>query len=121
MRVQVLVLDNFADVYASHLRQEFPQLTVHAAKRIADINVPLAAMDVLVAFGIAINDKLLADMSGLKWIQSLATGTDHFTNSPAFRNFRVASAPRAPHVGAYFAGSGPLPHLFRIAANICAV
>lgn len=95
--MQVLVLDNFADKYAAHLRAEFPQLTVHTAKRIADVTAPLAGMDVLVAFGISINDTLLADMTGLQWIQSLATGTDHFTNSPAFRRDVLLTSARGLH------------------------
>ena len=95
--MQILVLDNFADEYAKHLKKDFPQLTVHTAKRIADIAVPLESIDVLVAFGIAINNDLLAGLTNLKWVQSLATGTDHFTNSPAFRSDVVLTSARGIH------------------------
>ncbi|MGE3245651.1 MAG: D-2-hydroxyacid dehydrogenase [Beijerinckiaceae bacterium] len=95
--MRVLVLDNFADVYAGHLRRQFSGLTVHAARKISEIDADLAAVDVLVAFGIAINDDLLAKMTGLKWVQSLATGTDHFTNSPAWRKEVVLTSARGIH------------------------
>lgn len=95
--MNVLVLDNFADEYAKHLRKDFPQLNVHAAKRIADIKTPLDSIDVLVAFGIAINDELLASLTNLKWVQSLATGTDHFTNCPSFGKDVLLTSARGIH------------------------
>ncbi|MCC2099015.1 MAG: D-2-hydroxyacid dehydrogenase [Hyphomicrobiales bacterium] len=95
--MHVLVLDNFADVYARHLEAEFPQLTLHRATKIAEIAAPLDEVDVLVAFGIAINDELLSGMSRLKWVQSLATGTDHFTNCPSFRSQTLLTSARGIH------------------------
>ena len=95
--MHVLVLDNFADEYAKHLRAEFPQLTVHTATKVAEIGVPLNQVDALVAFGIAINNDLLAGMGNLKWVQSLATGTDHFTNCPAFRKETLLTSARGIH------------------------
>jgi len=95
--MNVLVLDNFADEYARRLRSEFPELGVHTAQKIADIGLPLESVDVLIAFGIAITDDLLAGLTGLKWVQSLATGTDHFTNSPAFRRDILLTSARGIH------------------------
>lgn len=95
--MRVLVLDNFADVYAKHLRADFPDLSVHTSRKIADIDAPLDSIHVLVAFGIAITDDLLAKMTGLKWVQSLATGTDHFTNSPAWRQEVLLTSARGIH------------------------
>ena len=95
--MRVLVLDNFASVYADRVRQEFPELIVDTARKIADIEAPLDEIDVLVAFGIAINDELLRKLTALKWVQSLATGTDHFTNSPAWRKEVLLTSARGIH------------------------
>ena len=56
MSTNVLVLEKFAGVYARALNARFPDLAVHTAATMADIAVDLAAVDVLFAFGIAIDD-----------------------------------------------------------------
>ena len=81
----VLVLDRFAAEYARHLLEAFPALAIHTAEKVADIAVPLDSISVLVAFGIAIDDRLMGGARNLKWIQSLATGVDHFVKSPGLR------------------------------------
>ncbi len=82
MRVNVLIVDIHADVYAQHLRRDFPDLRVVTAREINELPADLSRMDVLIAFGTSINDEVLRRLSGVKWIQSLATGVDHFLRCP---------------------------------------
>lgn len=93
----VLVLEQFADEYASHLSARFPQIEVHTAVNAASIAVPLERIDVLVAFGIAITEPLMAGARNLKWIQSLATGVDHFLKSPGLRPETLLTSARGIH------------------------
>ena len=97
MATNVLVIETFGDAYARHLRDEFPQLSVHVAKSTATINVVLADMDILLAFGIAIDNTVLARASKLKWIQSLATGVDHFLKCDALRPDVILTSARGIH------------------------
>jgi D-2-hydroxyacid dehydrogenase (NADP+) len=82
MRPNVLIIDVRADTYAEHLHGAFPDLRVHAARDLAELPTDLSGFDVLVAFGTSINDDVLRRLSGLTWIQSLATGVDHFLRCP---------------------------------------
>src|SRR5215211_7535746 len=83
MSVSVLVLDGHADIYAEHLTKEFPGLRVHTAASLDELPDDLSPIDVLVSFGVVVNDDVLTRLTNLKWIQSLATGVDHFLRSPA--------------------------------------
>jgi phosphoglycerate dehydrogenase-like enzyme len=82
MSVSVLVVDGHADVYAQHLAQAFPALPVQTATDVAELSDDLSGVDVLIAFGVSVNDDVLGRLTKLKWIQSLATGVDHFLRSP---------------------------------------
>jgi len=93
----VLVLDRFAAEYERHLRHEFPALGIHTAASVREIVVPLDTIDVLVAFGVAINDELISGARNLKWIQSLATGVDHFLKSPGLRAETLLTSARGIH------------------------
>jgi D-2-hydroxyacid dehydrogenase (NADP+) len=93
----VLVLDRFAAEYERHLRHEFPALGIHTAATVRGILVPLETVDVLVAFGVAINDELISSACNLKWIQSLATGVDHFLKSPGLRAETLLTSARGIH------------------------
>jgi phosphoglycerate dehydrogenase-like enzyme len=94
---RVLVLDRFADVYERELAAQFPGVEVHKAATAADIAVDLATIDVLIAFGIAINDRLMAEAKNLKWAASLATGVDHFTRCPHLRRETILTSARGIH------------------------
>ena len=96
-RTSVLVLDRFAAEYERRLRHEFPALHVHTAASVSDITVPLETIDVLVAFGVAISDELISRAHNLKWIQSLATGVDHFLKSPGLRAETLLTSSRGIH------------------------
>ena len=97
MPTKVLVLDNFADVYEKHLRASFPQVEVETARKLAELPADLSAIDVLVAFGIAIDDDLMRRLTGLRWVQSLATGVDHFTKCPFLRPETLLTSARGIH------------------------
>src|ERR1700749_3912298 len=97
MTTNVLVLEKFADVYARELEARFPDLAVHKAATMADIAVDPARVDVLFAFGIAIDDALIARAGNLKWIASLATGVDHFLRCPSLRRDTIITSARGIH------------------------
>jgi phosphoglycerate dehydrogenase-like enzyme len=94
---KILVLEKFADVYARELAARFSGIEVHTAATAADISVDLATIDVLFAFGIAIDDRLIADAGNLKWIASLATGVDHFLRCPHLRRETILTSARGIH------------------------
>ncbi len=96
-RTTVLVLERFASEYARHLQAAFPGLDIHTAGTIPEIEVRLEKIDVLVAFGVAINDDLMAGARKLAWIQSLATGVDHFLKSPGLRKETLLTSARGIH------------------------
>lgn len=80
---KVLILDINAEIYRDRLRQEFPGLEFALARNRGELPADLSGIDVLVTFGIEVNDALFARMTGLKWVQSLATGVDHFLRCPS--------------------------------------
>jgi len=94
---KLLVLEKFAGVYERELGPRFPGLEIHKAATAADIAVDLAAIDVLFAFGIAINDGVIARATNLKWIASLATGVDHFLRSPSLKPQTILTSARGIH------------------------
>src|SRR5215813_2717556 len=82
MSVSVLIVDGHADVYEKHLRREFPDLRVIAAADLSDLPQDLSGIDALVAFGVSVDDDVLRRLKDLRWVQSLATGVDHFLRCP---------------------------------------
>lgn len=93
----VLVIDRFATEYERELRREFPPLRVYTAATIRDIGVAPETIEVLVAFGVAINDELIGAARNLQWIQSLATGVDHFLKAPGLRAETLLTSARGIH------------------------
>jgi D-2-hydroxyacid dehydrogenase (NADP+) len=94
---KILVLEKFADIYERELNARFPGIEVHKAGTAADISVDLSTIDVMFAFGIAINDRLIADARNLKWVASLATGVDHFLRCPFLRPETILTSARGIH------------------------
>jgi phosphoglycerate dehydrogenase-like enzyme len=97
MTTNILVLEKYADVYERALAKEFSGIAVHKAATMADIKVDLATIDVLFAFGIAIDEGLIARMTNLKWIASLATGVDHFLRCPSLKPQTLITSARGIH------------------------
>src|ERR1700692_2674819 len=97
MTTHVLVLEKFAEVYARELEARFSDLVVHKAATMADIAVDPGTIEVLFAFGIAIDDDLIARAGNLTWITSLATGVDHFLRCPSLRRETIITSARGIH------------------------
>lgn len=97
MTTNVLVLESFAEVYARRLRELHPALHVMCARNLREVPAKLDTIDVLIAFGIAIDDDLMQRLTGLKWVQSLATGVDHFTKSAYLRKETLLTSARGIH------------------------
>ena len=101
--MNVLILEAHADHYAERLRQACPGLTVHpvetvyAVKDLATLPLEVSAVDVLIAFGISVNDDLVRQAVRLKWVQSLATGVDHFLRCPSWRPDVLLTSARGIH------------------------
>jgi len=93
----VLVLDDHAEIYANNLRREFPALIVHAARDETCAPKDLSAIAVFIAFGNDLGDDLFRRMTGLQWIQSLATGTDQFLRMPSLRADVLITSGRGIH------------------------
>ena len=60
IRRACFVLETYADDYARHLRDEFKGLGVHPVRTAAELAGDLSRVDVLIAFGIAVNNDLIA-------------------------------------------------------------
>jgi D-2-hydroxyacid dehydrogenase (NADP+) len=97
MNPRVLIIDVHADVYAEQLRREFHDLAVHAARDIAELPADLSGFDVLIALGTSIDDDVLRRLSGVTWIQSLATGVDHFLRCPYLSQEVLITSGRGIH------------------------
>ena len=80
---KLLVLDRDAEFYAEQLRREYPDLGVLPALNLERAAGGPSHIDVLISFGVTINDEVISRLRGLKWIQSLATGVDHFLRCPS--------------------------------------
>jgi phosphoglycerate dehydrogenase-like enzyme len=97
MSLSVLIVDMHAGVYEEHLRRAFPDLVIHTVASSAELPKNLSHIDVLVAFGIAIDDDVLRRLDNLKWVQSLATGVDHFLRSPTLAPNALITSGRGIH------------------------
>jgi len=93
----VFVLDIHEHIYREKLVAEFPGLDVRGACNIAETPQHLADIDVLIAFGTSINNEVLDRFSNLKWIQSLATGVDHFLRWPGLKPDILITSGRGIH------------------------
>jgi D-2-hydroxyacid dehydrogenase (NADP+) len=94
---KVLIVDVHAEMYRDRLRQEFPALEFtlfHSAK---EVTGELADIDMMLMFGIEIRDPFLNAAPRLKWIQSLATGVDHFLRCPSLRPEVLITSGRGIH------------------------
>ena len=93
----VLVLETHAAEYAAGLRESFRDLEMQVAQSAADTHVDYGKVEILIAFGIAVTDSLFARMPRLKWVQSLATGVDHFLRSKTLGRDVILTSGRGIH------------------------
>ena len=64
--------------YGDLIRAEFPELEVTVENVKGKATTSFADANVLIGFGPAMTDELVAEATGLKWIQALGTGVDGF-------------------------------------------
>ena len=67
------------------------------AHKLSGVPEDLSDVDVLLSFGIEVQDYLFARMPRLKWIQSLATGVDHFLRCPSLKPDVLITSGRGIH------------------------
>jgi phosphoglycerate dehydrogenase-like enzyme len=97
MPVKILVVDIHAELYRDRLLAEFPDLQFILFHNAAEVACDLSDIDVMITFGIEIRDHMLRDAPQLKWIQSLATGVDHFLRCPSLRPDVLITSGRGVH------------------------
>ena len=97
MPVKILVVDIHAELYRDRLQAEFPDLQFILFHNAAEVACDLSDIDVMITFGIEIRDHMLRDAPQLKWIQSLATGVDHFLRCPSLRPDVLIKSGRGVH------------------------
>jgi D-2-hydroxyacid dehydrogenase (NADP+) len=97
MPVNVLIVDVHAELYRDRLQAEFPELGFTLFHNAAEVSGDLSAIDVMIMFGIEIRDWMLRDARRLKWIQSLATGVDHFLRCQSLRRDVLITSGRGVH------------------------
>ena len=97
MAGKVLIVDIHAELYRDRLQREFSGLQFLLFHKAAEVSGDLSAIDVMIMFGIEIRDQMLRDAPRLKWIQSLATGLDHFLRCPSLRPDVLITSGRGIH------------------------
>src|SRR5580704_6791161 len=94
---KVLIIDIHAEMYRDRLREKFPQLQFALFHSAAEASGDLSDIDALICFGIAIEDSILCRAMHLKWVQSLATGVDHFLRCPSLKPEVLITSGRGIH------------------------
>src|SRR5271163_3275145 len=94
---KILIVDAHAEMYRDALRAEFTALQFSLFHRAAEVTGDLSDIDVMIMFGIEIRDRMLKGAPRLKWIQSLATGVDHFLRCPSLKPDVLITSGRGIH------------------------
>jgi D-2-hydroxyacid dehydrogenase (NADP+) len=94
---KILIIDIHAEMYRYRLSEKFPQLQFVLFHSAAEATGNLCDIDALICFGIAIEDSILRRATQLKWIQSLATGVDHFLRCPSLEPDVLITSGRGIH------------------------
>ncbi len=97
MNTKVLVIDIHAEMYRDRLAAEFPGLQFVLARSKNQPLGDISDVDVLMCFGIEVTDEIIAAAQQLKWIQSLATGVDHFLRCPSLKPDVLITSGRGIH------------------------
>jgi phosphoglycerate dehydrogenase-like enzyme len=94
---KVLIVDVHAEMYRDRLQAKFPALQFGVFHSAVEVTGDLSDIDVMIMFGIEIHDRMLAGAPQLKWIQSLATGVDHFLRCPSLKPEVLITSGRGIH------------------------
>jgi D-2-hydroxyacid dehydrogenase (NADP+) len=93
----VLIVDIHAEMYRDRLAAAFPALRFKLFHKAAEVTGDLSDTDVMIMFGIEVRDHMLRGAPQLKWIQSLATGVDHFLRCPSLKPQVLITSGRGIH------------------------
>jgi D-2-hydroxyacid dehydrogenase (NADP+) len=94
---KVLVVDVHAEMYRDRLQAEFQTLEFVLFHSAAEVSGDLSGIDVMIMFGIEVRDPMIGGAPKLKWIQSLATGVDHFLRCPSLKPDVLVTSGRGIH------------------------
>jgi D-2-hydroxyacid dehydrogenase (NADP+) len=94
---KILIVDVHAEMYRDALREKFPALQFQLFHNKSEVRGDLSDIDVMMMFGIEVQDFMLAGAPGLQWIQSLATGVDHFLRCPSLKPNVLITSGRGIH------------------------
>ncbi len=94
---KVLIVDIHAELYRDRLRSEFAALQFAVFHSGPEVTGDLSDVDVMIMFGIEVQDHMLSGAPRLKWIQSLATGIDHFLRCPSLKPDVLITSGRGIH------------------------
>ena len=94
---KVLIVDVHAEMYRDALREKFPALQFQLFHNKSKVTGDLSDIDVMMMFGIEVADFMLAGAPRLQWIQSLATGVDHFLRCPSLKPGVLITSGRGIH------------------------
>ncbi|MGD0150873.1 MAG: D-2-hydroxyacid dehydrogenase [Xanthobacteraceae bacterium] len=94
---KVLIVDVHAEIYRDALREKFPALQFQLFHNKSEVTGDLSGIDVMMMFGIEVADFMLAGAPRLQWIQSLATGVDHFLRCPSLKPSVLITSGRGIH------------------------
>jgi D-2-hydroxyacid dehydrogenase (NADP+) len=94
---KILIVDVHAETYRDALVAEFPRLQFALFHGAAEVTGDLSDIDAMIMFGIELRDHMLTGAPRLQWIQSLATGVDHFLRSPALKPDVLITSGRGIH------------------------
>ena len=94
---KTLIVDVHAEQYRDALREKFPALQFTLFNSAKEVTGDLSDIDVMIMFGIEARDFMLAGAPRLQWIQSLATGVDHFLRCPSLKPNVLITSGRGIH------------------------
>src|ERR1700684_1210188 len=94
---KILIVDVHAEMYRDVLREKFPALQFQLFHNKSEVTGDLSDIDVRMMFGIEVQDFMLAGAPRLQWIQSLATGVDHFLRCPSLKPNVLITSGRGIH------------------------
>jgi D-2-hydroxyacid dehydrogenase (NADP+) len=94
---KVLIVDVHAEMYGDALQAEFPELQLALFHGAAEVTGDLSDVDVMIMFGIELRDHMISGAPNLRWIQSLATGVDHFLRCPSLQPQVLITSGRGIH------------------------
>lgn len=97
MTTTVLIIDIHASIYADRLHRDFPELKIIVAHDHSEVPRDLSDVNAIISFGLAITDDIIARAHTLRWIQSLATGVDHFLRCPSLKRDVLITSGRGIH------------------------